>query len=100
VTELDGKTTTSLSTADRLETRLSEFSSILELFHRTAGVGTILSPSLTPLGKEVVQKILPLMESWLAELSTSLKAEDALNLDVAMRIMRDTLESEGLARTE
>ncbi len=98
--ELDGNQGTTLGTAVRLETRLAEFSTILELFQKTAGAGTVSSPSLTPLGKEVVQRILPLMELWLADLSTSLKAEDALNLDVAMRVMRDTLESEGLARTE
>jgi hypothetical protein len=98
--KLDGIQGTSLGTADRLETRLSEFSTILELFQKTADAETASSPSLTPLGEEVVQKILPLMELWLADLSTSLKAEDALNLDVAMRVMRDTLESEGLSRTE
>ena len=98
--ELDGKKGTSLGIADRFETRLSEFSAILELFQKTAGAGTVSSPLLTPLGEEVAQEILPLMERWLTDLSNSLKAEDTLNLDVAMRVMRDTLESEGLSRTE
>lgn len=92
--ELDDNT--SLAAATRFEFVLAETRDILDKYTQiTQGVAGAL-PANTALIRDIEDKLLPLLENSLQDFAVTLNRGDALQLETAIRVLENTLKTEGI----